>query len=76
VRFERVPIFTRIADLPPLAGGAHVRLAVGAIDLFALTVDCRYAGSAGDALADSADLDPDYPLDAPEDALEGQAAVS
>jgi exoribonuclease-2 len=76
VRFERVPIFTRVADLPPLAPGAHVRLAIGATDLFALTVECRYAGSAGEPLADASELDNEYPLDAPEDAVEGQAAVS
>jgi exoribonuclease-2 len=44
VRFEHVPIFTRVADLPSMAPGARVRLGVGAIDLFAATLECRYAG--------------------------------
>ena len=73
VRFEHVPIFTRIGDLPPTAPGAHIRIGVIAMDLFAATLECRYAGSAGgvDATA-PAELD----LDDSEQAYEGQAAIS
>jgi exoribonuclease-2 len=46
VRFEHVPIFTRVADMPGTAPGARVRLALVAIDLFAATLECRYVGAA------------------------------
>ena len=45
VRFEHVPIVTRVPDLPPLAGGMRVLLSIGAIDLFALTFECRFASA-------------------------------
>ena len=48
VRFEHVPIFTRVADLPAMAPGARVRVGVGAIDLFAATLETRFAGPAHD----------------------------
>jgi exoribonuclease-2 len=71
VRFEHAPIVTRVADLPPTAPGAHVRIAVIAIDLFAATLECRHAGSAGDdVIADAAELE----MDESEAVYEGQAA--
>jgi len=75
VRFEHVPIVTRVADLAA-APGAHVRIAIGAIDLFELTLECRFAGAAGDnVVADPADLELDEELEPRENALEGQAAA-
>ena len=47
VRFDRLPLVVRLADLPPLAGrSAPVRVAIGRIDLLAATLECRYAGPA------------------------------
>ncbi|SRR6266567_2890194 len=46
VRFEAVPLYVRVPDLPPLGPGSRVRLAVGRIDLLAATVETRYAGAA------------------------------
>jgi exoribonuclease-2 len=46
VRFDRIPLVLRLADLPPLAPEAGVRVAVGRVDLLAATVECRYAGPA------------------------------
>jgi exoribonuclease-2 len=46
VRFDRVPLYQRLADLPPLAQDARVRVAIGRIDLLASTLECRYAGPA------------------------------
>jgi exoribonuclease-2 len=42
VRFERVPIWGRVASLPELPVGTVVRLAVSRIDLFDLTLHCEY----------------------------------
>ena len=44
VRFTRLPMVTRVADLPPQAPGRLVRLAIGRIDLLASTFECRVAG--------------------------------
>jgi exoribonuclease-2 len=44
VRFERLPLTVRLADLPDLPQGARVRVQVGAIDLIDETIECRYAG--------------------------------
>ncbi len=44
VRFQSVPLYQRLADLPPLAQETLVRLAVGRIDLLAATLECRYLG--------------------------------
>lgn len=75
VRFEHVPIVTRVADLAA-APGAHVRIGIGAIDLFELTLECRHAGAAGDGVvADPRDLELDEELESTENALEGQAAA-
>jgi exoribonuclease-2 len=48
VRFERLPLIVRLADLPPLPPNARVRVAIGRIDLLAATLECRYAGAAAD----------------------------
>jgi len=45
VRLDRVPLVLRVADLPSLPPDTPVRLAIGAIDLIAATVACRYAGA-------------------------------
>jgi len=47
VRFDALPLYVRVADLPA-AAGPRVRLAVGAVDLLAATVEVRYAGVAAD----------------------------
>ncbi|MEP7181080.1 MAG: RNB domain-containing ribonuclease [Betaproteobacteria bacterium] len=44
VRFDRLPLILRLADLPSLAADAPVRVAIGRIDLLAATLECRYAG--------------------------------
>jgi len=46
VRFDALPLVTRVADLPPLAADARVRLVMGRIDLLASTLETRYAGPA------------------------------
>jgi exoribonuclease-2 len=48
VRFERLPLVLRLADLPPLPQDAPVRVGIGAIDLLAETIECRYAGQPAD----------------------------
>ncbi|MGH8850072.1 MAG: ribonuclease catalytic domain-containing protein [Casimicrobiaceae bacterium] len=47
VRFDALPLYLRVADLPA-ASGSRVRVAVGRIDLLAATVEVRYAGAAPD----------------------------
>ena len=47
VRFDRLPLVVRLADLPALAAETPVRIAIGRIDLIAATLECRYAGEAG-----------------------------
>jgi exoribonuclease-2 len=44
VRFDRLPLVMRLADLPNAAPGTPVRVAIGAIDLLAATIECRVAG--------------------------------
>jgi exoribonuclease-2 len=46
VRFDRLPLVVRLADLPALAADTSVRIAIGRIDLIAATLECRYAGEA------------------------------
>jgi len=48
VRFDSLPLVIRVADLPPLAADARVRLSVGRIDLLAATLEARYVGLAAD----------------------------
>ena len=45
VRFDALPLYVRVADLPA-AAGPRVRLALGRIDLLAATIEVRYAGPA------------------------------
>ena len=44
VRFDRLPLTVRLADLPPFTPESSVRIAIGRIDLMAATLECRYAG--------------------------------
>ena len=46
VRFDRLPLIVRLADLPPQPPETAVRIAVGRIDLLAATLECRFAGLA------------------------------
>ena len=46
VRFERLPLVMRLADLPALVADSVVRVGIGRIDLLAATLECRYAGPA------------------------------
>jgi exoribonuclease-2 len=50
VRFARLPIVMRIADMPFLPPDTPVRIAIGRIDLLAATLECRYAGPAAERL--------------------------
>ena len=47
-RLDALPLVPRVADLPPLASGTRVRLAIGRVDLLAATLEVRYAGLAAD----------------------------
>lgn len=47
VRFDALPLYVRVADLPA-AARPRVRLAIGAVDLLAATVEVHYAGEALD----------------------------
>jgi exoribonuclease-2 len=49
VRFDRLPLVMRLADLPNSAPGTPVRVAIGAIDLMAATLECRVAASGAGA---------------------------
>jgi len=46
VRFERLPLVVRLADMPPQLAGAPIRVAIGDVDLFDCSVECRFAGLA------------------------------
>jgi exoribonuclease-2 len=43
VRFDRLPLTMRLADLPNSPPGTSVRVAVGNVDLLAATLECRVA---------------------------------
>jgi len=45
VRFDRIPLRQRLADLPSLPMGTPVRLRIVRIDLLEATLEARYAGS-------------------------------
>lgn len=45
VRFDALPLVMRLPDMPSGAAGDGVRVAIGRVDLLALTVECRYAGA-------------------------------
>ena len=44
VRFEALPLVTRVPDLPSLPAETAVRIAVDRIDLVTATFECRYLG--------------------------------
>ena len=44
VRFEHLPLYVRLADVPALPSETRVRVAIGRVDLLASTLECRYAG--------------------------------
>jgi exoribonuclease-2 len=46
VRFDRLPLVIRLADLPSLDVGTPVRVGIGRISLLSATLECRYAGTA------------------------------
>jgi exoribonuclease-2 len=46
VRFESIPVVTRVADVPALPPDTPVRVAIGRIDLLGAALECRYAGPA------------------------------
>jgi len=46
VRFDRLPLVVRLADMPETAPEAHVRVAILRIDLLQPGFECRYAGPA------------------------------
>ena len=50
VRFEHLPLYVRLADVPALPSETRVRVAIGRVDLLAATLECRYAGAV-DAVA-------------------------
>jgi exoribonuclease-2 len=56
VRFDRLPLVVRLPDMPAQPADTPVRVAIGRIDLFDCTLECRYAGVADHAPAvDSAE---------------------
>ena len=44
VRFEHLPLYVRLADVPALPSETRVRVAIGRVDLLAANLECRYAG--------------------------------
>jgi exoribonuclease-2 len=44
VRFDRIPLVMRLADLPNSPPGTSVRVAIGNVDLLGATLECRVAG--------------------------------
>jgi exoribonuclease-2 len=48
VRFDAMPLYLRVADLPATAADARVRLGIGRIDLLAATIEVHYLGVATD----------------------------
>ena len=46
VRFDALPLYVRVPDLPALGPGARIRVGVGRIDLFSATVETRFIGTA------------------------------
>ena len=49
VRFDGLPLVTRVASLPALDPGTRVRLDIGAIDLMERAVACVYRETLGQA---------------------------
>jgi exoribonuclease II len=54
VRFERLPLVLRLADIPALAPDTRVRVAIARVDMLAATLECRYAGTVEPANVESA----------------------
>jgi exoribonuclease-2 len=54
VRFERVPLVHRLADLPPSPPDTLVSVAITRIDLLGAVLECRVAGAAQVAVATAA----------------------
>jgi exoribonuclease-2 len=48
VRFDELPLVVRVASLPAVAPGTHVRLAVSAIDLLERSLHCEFRASAAE----------------------------
>ncbi len=48
VRFDAIPLYLRVADLPSTAADARVRLGIGRIDLLAATIEVHYQGTVTD----------------------------
>jgi exoribonuclease-2 len=48
VRFDAIPLYLRVADLPASAPDTRVRLGIGPIDLLAATIEVHYLGVATD----------------------------
>ncbi len=46
VRFDRLPLWTRLADLPAQPADTQIRVGVGRVDLLASTFECRFLGTA------------------------------
>ena len=46
VRFDRLPLFVRLADMPESAPETRVRVAILRVDLLQPALECRYAGVA------------------------------
>ena len=46
VRFEHLPLWMRLADLPVLPPETRVRVAIVRVDLIAATLECRFLGTA------------------------------
>ena len=55
VRFDRLPIVTRLADMPNQEAQARVRVAIGRIDLLAPSVELRFAGRLDPEASEAAD---------------------
>lgn len=50
VKVDRIPLYLRVPSLPELKPGTRVRIEVGEIDLWELTVQARFAGVEAEAL--------------------------
>ena len=48
VRFDAIPLYLRVADLPVLPSDTRVVIAIGRVDLLAATIETRYLAPAGD----------------------------
>ena len=44
VRFERLPLVVRVADLPPQVADTPLRIGISRVDLLGATFECRFAG--------------------------------